>query len=475
MKLTFFSLKCGLFFALFFSFAFAQENPPQEKTTPDNETKINKIFSVRLKQAPLVATLQQLALAQNLDLIINDELEGTLSLQLKNTDMDQLLRAVAKIKRLDLWQENGIYYLNKFAEDNPAKFAMPMELPAASVDAAFSAADSTPKLISESIKLYYAKASEVMKSLTAGSGSLLSPEGSIAFDDRSNLLLIQDDKNSLRRIKRLIAEMDKPIEQIAIEARIVTISDENLKELGVRWGMFNPTAESHKVSGSLAANGFNNIADQLNVNFAATNTPAGSVALQIAKINGRLLDLELTALERENNVEIIASPRLLTTNKKSASIKQGTEIPYIVNNNKNDTQSVEFREAVLGLEVTPHISKDNTILLDLIVSQNSPGSRVSYGQNEVVSIDKQEINTQVFARDGETIVLGGVFHDTISKGVDKVPLLGDIPVVKKLFSKESERHQKRELVIFVTPHILKQGKMTAPPKTAETAKKTAAK
>ena len=170
-----------------------------------------------------------------------------------------------------------------------------------------------------------------------------------------------------------------------------------------------------------------------------------------------MLDLELSALERENNVEIIASPRLLTTNKKSASIKQGTEIPYVVSNTRNDTQSVEFREAVLGLEVTPHISKDNNILLDLLVSQNSPGSRVAYGQNEVVSIDKQEINTQVFAKDGETIVLGGVFHDTITKSEDKVPLLGDIPGIKRLFSKESERHQKRELVIFVTPHILKAG------------------
>ena len=179
--------------------------------------------------------------------------------------------------------------------------------------------------------------------------------------------------------------------------------------------------------------------------------------LQVAKINGRLLDLELTALERENNVEIIASPRLLTTNKKSASIKQGTELPYIMVNEKSGTQSVEFREAVLGLEVTPHISQDKQILLDLVVSQNAPGGRVSYGLGEVVSIDKQEINTQVFAKDGETIVLGGVFHDTITKGVDKVPLLGDIPGIKRLFSKESERHQKRELVIFVTPHILRPG------------------
>ena len=396
----------------------------------------------------MVATLQQLALEQNTNLMIDDELEGTLSLQLDNVDFDRLLRSVAKIKGLSFYQENDIYYLGKPSqhEQYSEKITEPMAI----------SGSETP-LVSTTVKLHFAKASDVMKSLTTGSGSLLSPSGTITFDDRSNVLLIQDDARSLKNIKKLIAELDKPIEQIVIEARIVTITDESLKELGVRWGIFNPTEAAHRVSGSLDANGFSNISNNLNVNFATTVTPAGSLALQVAKINGRLLDLELTALERENNVEIIASPRLLTTNKKSASIKQGTEIPYVVTNGKNDTQSVEFREAVLGLEVTPHISKDNNILLDLLVSQNSPGNRVAYGQNEVVSIDKQEINTQVFAKDGETIVLGGVFHDTITKGVDKVPLLGDIPGIKHLFSKESERHQKRELVIFVTPHILKQG------------------
>lgn len=412
----------------------------------------NRVFSLRLKQAPMVATLQQLALEQNANLMIDDELEGTLSLQLDNVDFDRLLRSVAKIKGLSFYQENDIYYLGKPSqhEQYAEKMTEPMAISGESLSS------ETP-LVSTTVKLHFAKASDVMKSLTTGSGSLLSPSGTITFDDRSNVLLIQDDARSVKNIKKLIAELDKPIEQIVIEARIVTITDESLKELGVRWGIFNPTEAAHRVSGSLDANGFSNISNNLNVNFATTVTPAGSLALQVAKINGRLLDLELTALERENNVEIIASPRLLTTNKKSASIKQGTEIPYVVTNGKNDTQSVEFREAVLGLEVTPHISKDNNILLDLLVSQNSPGNRVAYGQNEVVSIDKQEINTQVFAKDGETIVLGGVFHDTITKGVDKVPLLGDIPGIKHLFSKESERHQKRELVIFVTPHILKQG------------------
>ena len=412
----------------------------------------NRVFSLRLKQAPMVATLQQLALEQNTNLMIDDELEGTLSLQLDNVDFDRLLRSVAKIKGLSFYQENDIYYLGKPSqhEQYAEKMTEPVAINGESLP-------SEIPLVSTTVKLHFAKASDVMKSLTTGSGSLLSPSGTITFDDRSNVLLIQDDARSLKNIKKLIADLDKPIEQIVIEARIVTITDESLKELGVRWGIFNPTEAARRVSGSLDANGFSNISNNLNVNFATTVTPAGSLALQVAKINGRLLDLELTALERENNVEIIASPRLLTTNKKSASIKQGTEIPYVVTNGKNDTQSVEFREAVLGLEVTPHISKDNNILLDLLVSQNSPGNRVAYGQNEVVSIDKQEINTQVFAKDGETIVLGGVFHDTITKGVDKVPLLGDIPGIKHLFSKESERHQKRELVIFVTPHILKQG------------------
>lgn len=408
--------KCGIFFALF-SIGLNAEN--------------DRTFSLRLQQAPLVETLQQLALAQHKNLVIDDELKGTLSLQLKDTTFDKLLHIVAKTKKLDLRYEQHTYYLTARIEKQGSK-------------------------ISSSIKLNFAKASEVMKSLTSGNDSLLSAEGSISFDDRSNLILVQDTPQSVQNLKKLIAEMDKPTEQIVIEARIVTMTDESLKELGVRWGMFNPTEQAHKFAGSLAANGFQNIADQLNVNFATRVAPPVSAALQLAKINGRLLDLELTALERENNVEIIASPRLLTTNKKSASIKQGTEIPYIVTSGKNDSQTVEFREAVLGLDVTPHLAKDNRILLDLVISQNSLGPSIRYDKGEIVSIDKQEINTQVFAQDGETIVLGGVFHDTISKAVDKVPLLGDIPILKHLFRKEGERHQKRELVIFVTPHIVKK-------------------
>ena len=433
MKIAKFILKCGLFWAIFLGYSYSEGNKNEKQP-----------FSIILKQAPLVATLQQLASEQNLNLVIDDELSGTVSLQLENTDLPQLFKAISKIKQLEVVQENGIYYIttqdNLDKSKNIAEVAIPEQI-----------------LKTITIKLKFAKASEVMKSLTTGNGSLLSAEGSISFDERSNVLIIKDQPSSIKNIQRLVKELDKPIEQIAIEARIVTMTDESLQELGVRWGLFDPTLSSHKVAGSLAGNGFNNIAENLNVNFGAINTPAGSIALQVAKINGRLLDLELTALERENNVKIIASPKLLTTNKKSASIKQGTEIPYISVNEKSGSQSVEFREAVLGLEVTPHISQDNAILLDLLVSQNSPGPVLNSSQSDIVTIDKQEINTQVFAKDGETIVLGGIFQDSMSKGIDKVPLLGDIPVIKRLFSKEIEKHRKRELVIFVTPHILKQG------------------
>ncbi|MGC7589230.1 type IV pilus secretin PilQ [Bisgaard Taxon 46] len=420
------ALKCGLFLLGFMQSVQAEEA---------------ERFSIRLKQAPMLPVLQQLALNQNKNVIIDDDLNGSLSLQLEQTDFEAFFRAVAKMKNLQFNKEGELYYLTE-RNAEPEKTSK-------------NEPENAENLVTSAIKLHFAKAAEVMKSLSSGNGSLLSPQGSLSFDERSNLLLVKDVAQSVRNIKKLVLEMDKPIEQIAIEARIVTISDESLKELGVRWGLLNPTELSHRVAGSLEANGFSRIGEQLNVNFATSITPAGSLALQLAKINGRLLDLELTALERENNVEIIASPRLLTTNKKSASIKQGTEIPYVVTSGKNETQSVEFREAVLGLDVTPHISKDNQILLDLVVSQNSPGARVAYGSGEIVSIDKQEINTQVVAKDGETIVLGGVFHDSMTKGVDKVPVLGDVPVIKHLFRKQNERYQKRELVIFVTPRILK--------------------
>ncbi|MGV6988631.1 type IV pilus secretin PilQ [Testudinibacter sp. P80/BLE/0925] len=399
-------------------------------------------FTLVLKQAPLVGTLHYLAQQQEVNLVVDDELQGNISLNLKRTNFDQLLQAVSKIHALEIEKFEGSYFIRprQAANGTPTN---PQ-----------TALSTQPALQTVKIPLQHAKASEIMQSLNSGSGSLLSASGSITFDDRSNSLILQEQPQALANLRKIIQQLDQPTQQVLIEARIVTISDESLHELGTRWGLFDSTAQARRFSGSLDANGFTDVANNLNINFGSDYANAARVSLQVAKINSRLLDLELTALERENNVNIIASPRLLTTNKRSASIKQGTEIPYLVTN-KNETQSVEFRDAVLGLEVTPHISHDDTILLDLMISQNSPGNSVAYGNHQMTTIDKQEIQTQVFARHGETIVLGGVFHDTFVDGRDKVPLLGDVPGIKHVFGKETQRQAKRELVIFVTPHIVK--------------------
>ncbi|WP_373766198.1 type IV pilus secretin PilQ [Glaesserella sp.] len=397
-------------------------------------------MSIALKNAPTAEIIAYLAEENGKNVVLFDEVKDIKTLRLENRHFDEILDSIAKINQLSVKKESDIYYINpsRTKADTPN---VDVSLPTTPVSTA-------PKLVTKTIPLHYAKASEVIESLTKGHGNILSENGYIHFDDRSNSLIIKDSKEGVKHFADLINALDKPTEQIAIEARIVTISSEHLQELGVRWGVFSPTDGYHKFAGNLEGNGLQ--VNNLNVNFPVNN--AASMALQVATINSRVLDLELTALERENSVEIIASPRLLTTNKKSASIKQGTEIPYAVYSKKDEVTDIEFREAVLGLEVTPHLSKHNQILLDLIISQNSPNNQS--GNNALITIDKQEINTQVFAKHGETIVLGGIFQHLLSKGEDKVPVLGSVPFLKHLFSQSRDKIVKRELVIFVTPYLV---------------------
>lgn len=312
---------------------------------------------------------------------------------------------------------------------------------------------TTGKLKIQTIPLQYANAEQLANILSVNNRVLFSETGILQADKRNNTLILQDDDLHLKQLVNLVKQLDKPAKQIAIEARIVTINNESLSELGVRWGILDPGAQHKAITGKLEANGVENLANHLNVNFTGLSD-AAAIALQIAKIKGRLLDLELRALERENNVEIIATPHLLTTNQQPASIKQGTELPYIITEPKSDRQSVEFREAVLGLQVTPQILADEQVLLDLNITQNSPGNNISYGNGQLTTIDKQEINTQVMVKNGETVVLGGVFHDLVGNGVNKVPLLGDIPFLRSLFRSKLKQHQRRELVIFVTPRVI---------------------
>ena len=405
-------------------------------------------ISLAVKNAPTSLLLTYLAEETGKNIVLDDDIQTKSTLRLENKSINEIFKTLSKVNKLSFTQEADIVYISKKEEKSA-------DLNSVSIAHLQNNIQNpplvtSPKLITKTIKLNYAKASEVIESLTKGSGTFLSENGYIHFDERSNSLIIKDSSKSLQNIERLVKQLDQPTEQIAIEARIVTISSEHLQELGVRWGMFSRGTDHYKFGGRLEGNGLSNVANNLNVNFPVAN--GASAVLQVASINSRVLDLELSALEQENSVEIIASPRLLTTNKKPASIKQGTEIPYVMYNTKSEATDVEFKEAVLGLEVVPHLSTQNQILLDLIVTQNSPNTQS--GSSGLITIDKQELNTQVFAKHGETIVLGGIFQHLTQKGEDKVPILGSIPFIKRLFSQTRDKISKRELVIFVTPYIL---------------------
>ena len=257
--------------------------------------------------------------------------------------------------------------------------------------------------------------------------------------------------------------LDIPVRQVIIEARMVTVKDNLNEELGIRWGLTNTNTNlnvtgtgSSATSGSLAGvNSANEgaipaLANRLNVNLPVAS-PAGALAFQVARLaDGTILDLELSAMEKENKGEIIASPRITTANQKEAYIEQGVEIPYQEAASSGAT-ATQFKKAVLSLTVTPHITPDNKIILDLVVTQDTI-SDISSGQ--APAIDTQRIGTQVLVNDGETIVLGGIYQQAIISSVSKVPVLGDIPYVGWLFRNTSEFNEKKELLIFVTPRIV---------------------
>lgn len=292
-----------------------------------------------------------------------------------------------------------------------------------------------------SLALQYANAEEVADSLNLAEGGLLSPLGSVVVDKRTNTLLIRDTPASLALLKNWLAEMDLPLQQVQLAAHIVTMSRENLQELGVRWGMGDT-----KPTSSLRMSDFN-------VNLPLPNS-AVSAGFNVARIGARLLELELSALEQENQVDIIASPRLVTSHQQTASIKQGSDIPYTVSRGKKGATTIEFKEAVLGMEVTPKILRNGKITLNLKISQNMPRMAMKRGDSETLLIDKQEIQTQITVNDGETIVLGGIFQQKSSHGLNKVPILADIPWLGGLFKQDARQQSRRELVIFITPRLI---------------------
>ncbi len=319
-------------------------------------------------------------------------------------------------------------------------------------------ADTTP-LASKIISLKYAKAQDLEKMLKNKENNLLSTRGNVSFDPRTNSLWIEDTPTQLSQVQTLITQLDVSVPQVSIEARVVTIDTNYEKDLGVRFGVTGNNHVSGTLEGANALAGGANAAsvplqERLNFDFPATPTAgnSGTLGLALFKLGeGYLLDLELSALEAEGGGEIIAKPSLVTANQQAATIQTGEDIPYQEKTSSGAT-NVAFKKAVLSLEVTPQITSDQKILLNLHISQDKPSSKLING---VPAIDTREITTQVLVNNRQTLVLGGIYEETEDHQVERVPFLSDIPLIGALFQHHHESRGKRELLIFVQPTILK--------------------
>ncbi|SLM64893.1 MULTISPECIES: DNA uptake porin HofQ [Dickeya] len=391
-------------------------------------------ISLAFEDVPVQKVLQALADHQQLNLVVAPGVSGNLSLNLHQVPWQQALDIILQMGQLTLekhgtvmmvYPESHIKVRQQQQEENAEKQRQQSPLE------------------NRALTLQYAEASDVLTSLQSQRSTLLTSRGSASVDKRTNTLLVRDTASALEQVAAWVAALDKPLAQVQLAAHIVTMSSEHLKALGVNWGMQEATNTAQALQ-----------MQRFNVSLPV-ESPAINAGFHLARLNGRLLDLELMALEQENEVEIIASPRLFTAHQQTASIKQGTEIPYQVSSGASGSTSIEFKEAVLGMEVTPKVLHGGQITLNLLISQNMPGRAIKQGEEgEALAIDKQEIQTQVTVQDGETIVLGGIFQQQKNLGARQVPGLGALPGIGHWFRSTSQQHTRRELVIFITPTLI---------------------
>ncbi|PNI02712.1 type IV pilus secretin PilQ [Vibrio diazotrophicus] len=440
------------------------EPQPKQNQEPLLEQD-NKPISFNFQDIPVRNVLQLIADYNGFNLVVSDSVTGNMTLRLDGVPWQKALNIILEARGLDKRIDGNVILV---APKSELDLREQQELEKARMEEALG------DLQSDIIKISFAKASDIAEMINGeGTLSMLSERGSISIDERTNALLIRELPENISVIRDIVKSLDVPVKQVQIEARIVTVNEGDLEELGVRWG-FTSTNGSHTSGGSIESNlfvsdlyesggeggdsgkGMVPLDDFLNVNLAATTAGASSIAFQIAKLGAdTLLDLELSALQRESKAEIISSPRLITTNKKPAYIEQGTELPYLEASSSGAT-TVSFRKAVLSLMVTPQITPDNRLVLDLSVTQDRVGDVVKTGTGEAVAINTQRIGTQVLVNNGETVVLGGIFQHSLTSSVEKVPLLGDLPLLGALFRRSYEKMGKSELLIFVTPKVVIQ-------------------
>lgn len=426
----------------------------------------SKPISINFQDIPVRSVLQLIADYNEFNLVVSDSVTGNMTLRLDGVPWQKALDIILEARGLDKRIDGNVILV---ATKSEFDLREQQKLEQARME------ETLGDLQSDIISVSFAKASDIAKMINGeGTLSMLSERGSISIDERTNALLIRELPENVTVIRDIVKSLDVPVKQVQIEARIVTVNEGDIEELGVRWG-HTTTNGSHSSGSSIESNLFAaglygageqgegqegkkmvSIDDFLNVNLAATTTGASSIAFQVAKLGAdTLLDLELSALQRESKAEVISSPRLITTNKKPAYIEQGTELPYL-EASSSGASSVSFRKAVLSLMVTPQITPDNRLVLDLSVTQDRVGDVVKTGTGEAVAINTQRIGTQVLVNNGETVVLGGIFQHSVNSSVEKVPLLGDLPLLGALFRRSYEKMGKSELLIFVTPKVVIQ-------------------
>ena len=421
------------------------------------------------------AVLQLLADASGQNIVVSDSVGGSVTLRLQNVPWDQALDIVLRTKGLDKRKQDNVIIIgpsDELAAREKAELAARKDI------------QELAPLRSEFLQVNYAKASDMASLIKSQGGTLLSARGAVAVDERTNTLLLQDTADRLTDIRRLVATLDIPVRQVLIETRIVIVNDDFRKDLGVRAGLTafksNGADGVIETSGSAAAtdtalsSALDNLANNTpnapfpidvptgggasnhyNVNLPASN-PAGRLAFLLLG-SDYIVDLELSAAQAEGRGQIISAPHVITSNQKEAIIEAGQEIPYQQAASSGAT-TVSFKKAVLSLKVTPQITPDNRIILDLEVKKDSVGTViVTSGGVNVPSIDTRSITTQVLVNDGQTVVLGGIFETEERENETKVPYLGDVPVLGRLFKTTSKTNNKDELLIFVTPKILHEG------------------
>ncbi len=430
-------------------FTLTVEKDDQEFSYTEKKNYQGQPITLNFQDIPIRSVLQIIADTNNFNLVTSDSVTGNITLRLDGVPWDQALDVVLRVKGLDKRMEGAILMVAP-SEELAAREAKELQ--------AKRQVEELEPLYSEYIQLNYAKAEEFADLLKTDENSIISLRGSVSVDKRTNTLLIKDTSRSIENVRRMVETLDVPVKQVRIESRMVTVSDNIQEDLGIRWG-FSDQQGTDAISGTLEATNklsggtIPDLTERLNVNLPVQN-PAGSLGMHIAKLSdGTLIDLELSALEQENKGEIIATPSITTANQKTARIEQGTEIPY-VESASSGASTVQFKKAVLSLEVTPQITPDNKIILDLVITQDTRGDTVQTANGPAVAINTQRIQTQVLVENGQTVVLGGIYQQEMTNAVSKVPVLGDVPYLGALFRNTREINEKRELLIFVTPKIM---------------------